>query len=122
MYSFNVLALVDRSLDGHIAEIVYQGEHIHSKPHLLKHNTLEGEGQGFVSGATGQESNYSLSNSNLNEKNEGSECRYEDQNGAEVPSSSSNISKGLPCYDPMQASAIRVRSTSNSDRSHQNQI
>ncbi|KAL1819580.1 hypothetical protein ACET3Z_014449 [Daucus carota] len=106
---------VERSLDGQIAEIVYQGEHHHSKPKLHKRNTLEGEGQGFVSGATGQESNYSLSNSNLNEKNEGSECRSDDQNGAEVPSSSSNISKGLSCCDPMKALAIGGRSISTND-------
>lgn len=106
---------VEKSLDGQIAEIVYQGEHIHSKPQLLKHNIIEGEAQGFVSGATGQESNYSLSNSNLNEKNEGTECRSEDPNGAEVPSSSSNISKGLFCYDPMKTLEIRDRSASKND-------
>nr|WAJ60198.1 WRKY family protein 6 [Heracleum moellendorffii] len=106
---------VEKSSDGQIAEIVYQGEHIHSKPQLLKRNILEGEGQVFVSGATGQESNYSLSNSNLHEKNEGTECRSEDQNGAEVPSSSSNISKGLSCYDPMKALEIRDRSASKND-------
>lgn len=106
---------VEKSLDGQITEIVYQGEHIHSKPQLLKRNIVEGETQGFLSGATGQESNYSLSNSNLNEKNEGTECRSEDQNGAEVPSSSSNISKGLSCYDPLKALEIRDPSASKND-------
>lgn len=106
---------VEKSLDGQIAEIVYQGEHIHSKPQLLKRNTLEGGGQGILSGATGQESNYSLSNSNLNEKNEGTECRSEDRTGAEVPSSSSHISKGLSCYNPMKALEIRGHSASKND-------
>ncbi|KAL8136000.1 WRKY transcription factor 44-like isoform X2 [Apium graveolens] len=103
---------VEKSLDGQITEIVYEGQHIHSKPQLLKRNIVEGETQGFLSGATGQESNYSLSNINLNEKNEGTECRSEDQNGAEVPSSSSNINKGLSCYDPIKALEIRDPSAS----------
>ncbi|KAL6987484.1 hypothetical protein U1Q18_013232 [Sarracenia purpurea var. burkii] len=64
---------VERSLDGLIAEIVYKGEHSHSKPQLPKRNFIGAQGQGFVSDGTGQETKNPLLSNQLNEKNEGSE-------------------------------------------------
>ncbi|CBI32633.3 unnamed protein product, partial [Vitis vinifera] len=45
---------VERSLDGQIAEIVYKGEHNHSKPQPPKRNSSGTLGQGFVSDGTGK--------------------------------------------------------------------
>lgn len=53
---------VERSLDGEIAEIVYKGEHNHSKPQPPRRN---------ASGGQGQDSNFPLiSNNHANERNE----------------------------------------------------
>ncbi|CAL5389555.1 unnamed protein product [Camellia sinensis] len=61
------------------AEIVYKGEHNHSKPQPPKRNTSGGQ-QGFVSGGSAQETNNPSWNNQLNERNEGFEGRIENQN------------------------------------------
>lgn len=55
---------VERSIDGEIAEIVYKGEHNHSKPRLLRRHAFDG---------TNEDSNTQLPNNQLNNDNEGSE-------------------------------------------------
>ncbi|KVI09528.1 DNA-binding WRKY [Cynara cardunculus var. scolymus] len=55
---------VERSIDGEIAEIVYKGEHNHSKPRLPRRHAFDGTSEG---------SNTQLPNNQLNNDNEGSE-------------------------------------------------
>ncbi|GMH10108.1 hypothetical protein Nepgr_011949 [Nepenthes gracilis] len=67
---------VERSFDGQIAEIVYNGEHNHPKPQPPKRSS---------SGVQDQDTNKTKSsnnnnNNNNNERNEGSEDRLENQN------------------------------------------
>ncbi|KAG5083775.1 hypothetical protein JHK84_053813 [Glycine max] len=65
---------VERSFDGNIAEIVYKGEHNHSKPQLHKRNSAAGtQGSGVVSDGIVQDM---WSNSH-SERNEGNEVRIE---------------------------------------------
>lgn len=61
---------VERSYDGQIAEIVYKGEHNHSKPQLDKRNSAGTQGSGVVSDGIGQDM-WSNSHSERNEGNEG---------------------------------------------------
>lgn len=61
---------VERSYDGQIAEIVYKGEHNHSKPQLAKRNSAGTQGSGVVSDGIGQDM-WSNSHSERNEGNEG---------------------------------------------------
>ncbi|KAF9592174.1 hypothetical protein IFM89_012668 [Coptis chinensis] len=53
--SCTVKKKIERSFDGQIAEIVYRGEHNHSKPQPPKRHSLELQEQGVVSEVTGQE-------------------------------------------------------------------
>lgn len=55
---------VERSIDGEIAEIVYKGEHNHSKPRLPRRHAFDG---------TSEDSNTQLPNNQLNNDNDGSE-------------------------------------------------
>ncbi|KAJ0027318.1 hypothetical protein Pint_35543 [Pistacia integerrima] len=71
---------VERSFDGQIAEIVYKGEHNHLKPQLPKRSSSGTQGLGLVSDGTGQDAINPVWNTNLNERNEGSEGRVENQN------------------------------------------
>jgi len=65
---------VERSFDGNIAEIVYKGEHNHSKPQLHKRNSAAGtQGSGVMSDGMVQDM---WSNSH-SERNEGNEVRIE---------------------------------------------
>lgn len=61
---------VERSFDGQIAEIVYKGEHNHSKPQLPKRNSAGTQGSGVVSDGMVQDM-WSNSHSERNEGNEG---------------------------------------------------
>lgn len=60
---------VERSLDGQIAEIVYKGEHNHSKPQPPKRNSAGAQGQGFVSDGSSQDINHALWTNSSSEKN-----------------------------------------------------
>ncbi|XP_024024242.1 WRKY transcription factor 44 isoform X2 [Morus notabilis] len=71
---------VERSLDGQIAEIVYKGEHNHSKPQPPKRGSHGTQGLGLGSDTTGQDTNSQLWNSQLNERIEGFEGRLDNQN------------------------------------------
>ncbi|KAG5542076.1 hypothetical protein RHGRI_021806 [Rhododendron griersonianum] len=71
---------VERSLDGQIAEIVYNGEQNHSKPQLPKRNASGRQGQGFVSDGTGLEINNPSLVNQVNDRNKGFEGRVEYQN------------------------------------------
>nr|WCL15198.1 WRKY519.0 [Atractylodes chinensis] len=53
---------VERSIDGEIAEIVYKGEHNHSKPRLPRRHAFDG---------TSEDSNSQMPNNQLNDDNEG---------------------------------------------------
>lgn len=59
---------VERSFDGQIAEIVYKGEHNHAKPQPPKRNSSGTQGAAAVTGQDG------------NERQEGVECRVENEN------------------------------------------
>ncbi|KAG2690374.1 hypothetical protein I3760_09G183500 [Carya illinoinensis] len=99
---------VERSLDGQIAEIVYKGEHSHSKPQPPKRNSSGTQGLGFVSDGPGQDANNKLWANHHNEGNEGSEGRVESQNEVGVPARSTyhgNIP--VPC-DPVATGAVNV--------------
>ncbi|KAF5940769.1 hypothetical protein HYC85_021936 [Camellia sinensis] len=100
---------VERSLDGQIAEIVYKGEHNHSKPQPLKRNASGGQGQGFVSDGIVQETNNAPSWSNkLNERIEGSEGRIENQNEVGLSTHSTYSGKAPPCYDHVGGRAVNT--------------
>ena len=88
---------VERSLDGQIAEIVYKGEHNHSKPQPVRRNTSGGQGNIFVSDGTGQDTNNPSLSNQLNERIDGSEGRTENQNAVGLSG------KGLLSYDPVAA-------------------
>ncbi|XP_057499801.1 WRKY transcription factor 44-like [Actinidia eriantha] len=94
---------VERSLDGQIAEIVYNGEHNHSKPQPPKRNTSTGQGQGFVSGGTGQETNNPSLSNQINDRNEGFEGRVENQNEVGGLDRSTYLGKAPLSYDPVAA-------------------
>ncbi|XP_065855303.1 WRKY transcription factor 44 [Euphorbia lathyris] len=69
---------VERSLDGQIAEIVYKGEHNHSKPPPPKRNSSAMQGLGVVPDAiNAQDTSFPLWNNQPNERNEGSENQNE---------------------------------------------
>ena len=67
---------VERSFDGQIAEIVYKGEHNHSKPQPPKRNSAGTQGSGMVSDGMVQD----VWSNNHSERNEGNEGRIENQN------------------------------------------
>ncbi|PON72785.1 WRKY domain containing protein [Parasponia andersonii] len=71
---------VERSLDGQIAEIVYKGEHNHSKPQPPKRSSSGTQVSGLVPDTTGQDTNQQLWTTQLNETNECSEGRIDNQN------------------------------------------
>lgn len=99
---------VERSLDGQIAEIVYKGEHNHSKPQPPKRNSSGSQAVGFVSDGPVQDTNIPLWANHNNEGNEGSEGRVENQN--EVGLSSRLTYQGnapLP-YDPVATGVINA--------------
>ncbi|KAL6142023.1 hypothetical protein ACLB2K_060307 [Fragaria x ananassa] len=98
---------VERSLDGQIAEIVYKGEHNHSKPQPPKRSSSGTQRSGFATDATGQDNNTRLWNSHLNEKNEGSEGRVEDQNEVGIPVHSYQ-SKNIVHYDPLATGTLNA--------------
>ncbi|KAE8099506.1 hypothetical protein FH972_017484 [Carpinus fangiana] len=96
---------VERSLDGQIAEIVYKGEHNHSKPQPPKRNSSGTQGLGIVSDGPGQDANIPLWASHNNEGNEG---RVENQN--EVGLSARLTYQGnapLP-YDPAPTGVVNA--------------
>ncbi|KAJ6864858.1 WRKY transcription factor 44-like [Populus alba x Populus x berolinensis] len=71
---------VERSFDGQIAEIVYKGEHNHSKPQPPKRNSSGTQGLGAVSDSNAQDRYTTpLWSNQLIERNEGSEGREETQ-------------------------------------------
>ncbi|KAM7531784.1 hypothetical protein LguiB_035194 [Lonicera macranthoides] len=98
---------VERLLDGEIAEIVYKGEHNHSKPQPPRRNTSAGEGQqGLVHDGAVQESNYPLLNNKLNERNEGSRGKVENQNEVGFSIQSINLGKNPISYDHVMNGAL----------------
>ncbi|XVF76535.1 hypothetical protein PTKIN_Ptkin13bG0273400 [Pterospermum kingtungense] len=104
---------VERSFDGQITEIVYRGEHNHSKPQPPKRNSPGTQGLGFASDATDQDTNNSLlSNNNPNERNEGSEVRAEDQNEVGVSAPPSYHGKALLPYEHLTSGAVNAGATS----------
>ncbi|GAV84194.1 WRKY domain-containing protein [Cephalotus follicularis] len=96
---------VERSFDGQIAEIVYKGEHNHSKPLPHKRNSSGTQGQGLVSDENGQDSNTPLWSNRLNE---GSEARVENHNEVGFSIHSTSQAKSLAPYDPAVTGAINA--------------
>ncbi|WCJ34600.1 WRKY DNA-binding protein 4 [Euphorbia peplus] len=91
---------VERALDGQIAEIVYKGEHSHSKPQPPKRNSSATQGLGGVSDAiNAQDTSFPSWNNQQNERNEGSESRAENQN--EVGLAVNPIFQGRGSNDPL---------------------
>lgn len=100
---------VERSLDGQIAEIVYNGEHNHSKPQPPKRNASSGQGQGFVSDGTGLETNNPSLVNQVNDRNEGCEGRVENQNEVGLLAHSTYSAKApLLSYDPVALVAVNA--------------
>ncbi|XP_039013381.1 WRKY transcription factor 44-like isoform X2 [Hibiscus syriacus] len=102
---------VERSFDGQIAEIVYKGEHNHSKPQPAKRNSPQGVG--FSSDGTSQDANnIPLWSNNYNERNEGSESRVENCNevGLYIPPDYQGKAP-LP-YEHVMAGAVNAGGTS----------
>ncbi|KAJ7972467.1 WRKY transcription factor [Quillaja saponaria] len=71
---------VERSLDGQIAEIVYKGEHNHSKPQTPKRNSSGTQGAGFVFDGIGEDTSNRQQRNHLSERNVGSEGREGNRN------------------------------------------
>lgn len=106
---------VERSLDGEIAEIVYKGEHNHSKPQPPRRNTSAGQGQqGIVHDGVVQESNYPLLNNKLSERNEGSRGKVENQNEVGFLVQSINLGKNPITYDHVRNGALSGGTPDNS--------
>ncbi|KAL6998263.1 hypothetical protein U1Q18_008389 [Sarracenia purpurea var. burkii] len=99
---------VERSLDGQIAEIVYNGEHNHSKPQPPKRNSSGGQGQGFLSdGTTGQETENPQLVNQIHDRNEGSECRVQSQSEVGLSAHSAYSSKlSFAHHDPAAVPVI----------------
>ncbi|KDP29056.1 hypothetical protein JCGZ_16445 [Jatropha curcas] len=99
---------VERSLDGQIAEIVYKGEHNHSKPQPPKRNSSGMQGLGIVSDGNGQDKTIALWNNHLNERNESSEGRVENQNDIGIPVHLTCQAKAHPSHDAAGAGPINA--------------
>lgn len=99
---------VERSLDGQIAEIVYNGEHNHSKPQPPKRNTSGGQGQGFVSDGTGLETNNPSLVNQVNDRNEGFEGRVENRNEVGLLAHSPYLAKAPLSYDHVAVGAVNA--------------
>ncbi|XAR50979.1 hypothetical protein NMG60_11005459 [Bertholletia excelsa] len=102
---------VERSVDGQIAEIVYEGEHNHARPHPPK----KGQGPRLVSDGNGQETKDPLLGIQINERNECSEDRIENLNEGGLLSPPMHSGKALLYYEPVALGAIDggLRSTEN---------
>ncbi|KAM0948181.1 putative transcription factor WRKY family [Dioscorea sansibarensis] len=102
---------VERSLEGHIAEIVYKGEHNHSKPQLPKHLLSETHGN-----ANASNSRNTLS-SNINmERNDASESRLESHSEvglSSIPSYSGKTDRHLSstCHSDVGSGTADVESS-----------
>ncbi|KAI5585033.1 hypothetical protein BDE02_06G119800 [Populus trichocarpa] len=105
---------VERSFDGQIAEIVYKGEHNHSKPQPPKRNSSGT--QGLSDGNAPDRNSIPLWSNQLNERNEGSEGREENQNEIGLPVHSIYQGKAPPSYDPAGTGTINA-GTGTSDNS-----
>ncbi|KAJ6756008.1 WRKY TRANSCRIPTION FACTOR PROTEIN 1-RELATED [Salix purpurea] len=100
---------VERSFDGQIAEIVYKGEHSHSKPQPAKRNSSGTQGLGAVSDSNAQDRNTTpLWSNQLIERNEGSEGREENQNEIGLQVHSIYQGKPLPSRDPAGTGSINA--------------
>ncbi|KAL3586062.1 hypothetical protein D5086_012929 [Populus alba] len=97
---------VERSFDGQIAEIVYKGEHNHSKPQPPKRNSSGT--QGLSDGNAPDRNSIPLWSNQLNERNEGSEGREENQNEIGLPVHSIYQGKAPPSYDPAGTGTINA--------------
>ncbi|XP_011004128.1 PREDICTED: WRKY transcription factor 44-like [Populus euphratica] len=97
---------VERSFDGQIAEIVYKGEHNHSKPQPPKRNSSVT--QGLSDGNASDRNSTPLWSNQLNERNEGSEGREENQNEIGLPVHSIYQGKAPPSYDPAGTGTINA--------------
>lgn len=95
---------VERALDGQIAEIVYKGEHNHSKPQPPRRGS---SGTQFQADGTAVEDNNQLPSGHLNEMNEGSEGRVENHN--EIGLSGHSYQGKVPqLYDSLATGGISV--------------
>ncbi|OMO72606.1 DNA-binding WRKY [Corchorus capsularis] len=105
---------VERSFDGQIAEIVYKGEHNHSKPQPAKRNSSGTQGLGITSEGTGQDTDNSLwsNNINPNERNESSEGRVENQNEVGLSAFPSYQAKAMLPYEHVATAAVNAVGTS----------
>ncbi|KAF5471759.1 hypothetical protein F2P56_008530 [Juglans regia] len=105
---------VERSLDGQIAEIVYKGEHNHSKPQPLKRNS-SGTTQtlGIVSDGLGQDT----TSSRYNEGNDGSEGRVENQNEVGLAARSTYQGNAALTCDPVSTGTIAAAAAGTPDNS-----
>ncbi|XWS43652.1 hypothetical protein CRYUN_Cryun16bG0121700 [Craigia yunnanensis] len=103
---------VERSFDGQIAEIVYKGEHNHSRPLPPKRNSSGTKGLGFTSDGNGQDANNSVWSKNPNERNEGSEGRVENQNEIGLSAPPSYQGKALLPYENVATGAVNACGTS----------
>ncbi|KAK8665973.1 hypothetical protein V6N13_006127 [Hibiscus sabdariffa] len=102
---------VERSFDGQIAEIVYKGEHNHSKPQPAKRNSSLG--LGFTSDGTGEDANnIHLWSNNHNEKNQGSESRVENHNEVGLSIPPAYQGKALLPYEHVTTRAVNAGGTS----------
>ncbi|RVW39660.1 WRKY transcription factor 44 [Vitis vinifera] len=97
-----------KSKSKEIAEIVYKGEHNHSKPQPPKRNSSGTLGQGFVSDGTGQDTNNPAWGTRLNERNEGSEGRIENQNEVGLSTHSTYPGKAPLNYDSGTTGALKA--------------
>ncbi|XP_055808756.1 WRKY transcription factor 44 isoform X2 [Solanum dulcamara] len=99
---------VERSYEGQIAEIVYRGEHNHSKPQPPKRNLSDGHGRAAVCNDTSKETN-SLAWSNQHpQTSEAYVCRIDNQNDVGLTIHSAHSSKAPCFYDPISAARMHT--------------
>lgn len=97
---------VERSLDGQITEIVYKGEHNHSKPQPPKRNLTGTNGLCQDTSNPLWSNNNNINNNNhlISEKNESSEVREENhQNEVGLTTKFVLPNKGPLSYDPVNS-------------------
>ena len=104
---------VERSLDGQIAEIVYKGEHNHSKPQPAKRGSSGTQAGGLIPDTPNQDANNHLWNSGqLSERNEGSEGRIDNHNEVGL-SSSMHSYRGIKASQPYNSSLAAASDNNN---------
>lgn len=112
-----VKKMVERSSDGHIAEIVYKGEHNHPKPLPPKRSASGVQRQGLATDGTVQDHNSVVPKlcDNICARNEGLEGQMENQNAARFSNQSTPEKSPIICQDPAKMDKHNSRGVTYED-------